>query len=109
MSKHKRDEFREHKSPRTLEPDKQKILEEAEAVADEWCVPMRLRHVLDKMKVDGKDPGIEKMGDIIKNMIDDIYLEAKGEIVESREVAKAIGTLTVKLFKQHLIDAMKGE
>ena len=102
MCKHKRDEFREHKSPRQIDPDKQKVLEEAEAVADEWCVPMRLNHVLGKMTVNGIEPDMGKMGDIIKNMIDDIYIEAKGEIVESREVQKAIGTKTVALYKQHL-------
>lgn len=102
MCKHKRDEFREHKSPRQIDPDKQKVLEEAEAVADEWCVPMRLDHVLGKMTVNGIEPDMSKMADIIKNMIDDIYIEAEGEIVESREVQKAIGTKTVNLFKQRL-------
>lgn len=106
MSKHKRDEFREHRSPRQIDPDKQKVLEEANAIADEWCVPMRLNHVLDKMKIDGEDPGMDQVGSIIKNMIDDIYREAKGEIVESREVQKAIGTKTVTLFKQRLRNKM---
>ena len=107
MCKHKRDEFREHKSPRQIDPDKQKVLEEAEAVADEWCVPMRLNHVLGKMTVNGVEPDMSKLGDIIKNMIDDIYVEAKGEIVESREVQKAIGTKTVALYKQHLRNNLK--
>lgn len=106
MSKHKRDEFREHKSPREIDPDKQKVLEEAEAVADEWCVPMRLQHVLGKMTVNGTEPDMKKMSDIIKNMVDDIYIEAKGEIVESRDVSRAIGTKTVKLYKEYLRSKM---
>lgn len=103
ISKHKRDEFRETKTTRsTIDPDKQKMLDDAQAIAEEWCVPERLRHVIDKMKVDGEDPKMDQMSDIIKNMVDDIYREGKGEIVEGREVSKAIGTMTVKLFKEHL-------
>lgn len=107
ISKHKRDEFREHKSPRQIDPDKQKVLEEAEAVADEWCVPMRLEHVLGKMTTNGVEPEMKDMSNIIKNMVDDIYVEAKGEIVESREVSKAIGNKTVQLFKDRLRQKFK--
>ncbi len=49
---------------------------------------------------------VGQMG-IFKNttqMIADIYREAKGEIIESKHVERAIGTKTVKLFKQHLKD-----
>jgi RNA ligase len=110
IAKHKRDEFRETKSPRLdINPDKLKVLEEAEAIAEEWCVPMRLQHVIGKMTVDGVEPDMKNMGDIIKNMIDDIYVEGKGEIIEGREVAKAIGTKTVQLFKKYLHKKNIGE
>ena len=104
ISKHKRDEFREHKSPRNLglDPDKAKALEDAEAIAEEWCVPMRLQHVLGQLTVDGVEPKMERMGDIINAMVKDIYVEAAGEIIESRDVNRAIGSKTVKLFKEHL-------
>ena len=42
-------------------------------------------------------------------MVEDIYVEGKGEIVESREVAKAIGTKTVKLYKEYLRKKNIGE
>jgi hypothetical protein len=102
MAKHKRDEFREHKTPRLLDADKQKLLDDAEAVADEWCVPMRLEHVIGALTKDGVEPTMEDVPKVINQMIEDIYVEAKGEIVESKEVRKAIGTRTVKLFKQRL-------
>jgi len=104
IAKHKRDDFREMRTPRPtiVDPDKLKVLEQAEAIAEEWCVPMRLRHVLNKMTIDDIEPDMNKMGDIIKNMIDDIYREGKGEIIESREASKAIGTKTVQLFKEYL-------
>ena len=70
---------------------------------------MRLNHVLGKMTANGVEPDISKMGDIIKNMIEDIYTEGKGEIVESREANKAIGTKTVILYKEYLRKKNIGE
>lgn len=104
MSKHKRDEFRETASKRDIEipPDKLLVLKQAEAIADEWCVPMRLNHVLDKMKVDGQEPGIEKTRDVIIAMTDDIYAESAGEIVRSKDVEKAIGSKAARMFKDYL-------
>jgi hypothetical protein len=104
MSKHKRDEFREHKSTRSIveDPEKRAVLEAAEAVAEEWCVPMRLQHVLGHLTKDGVEPTMNQMGEIIKAMIGDIYVEAGDEIKQSRDVEKAIGTKTVKLFTQYL-------
>lgn len=104
MSKHKRAEFREHKTDRKigLDPDKKKVLEDAEAIADEWCVGMRMEHVIDQVKREGFEPKIENIPVIISTMVKDIYTEAAGEIVESREVNRAISTKTVKLFKEYL-------
>lgn len=103
ISKHKRDEFRETKSPRaSISPEQLKVLQDASAIAEEWCVPMRLNHIIGKMTSNGIEPDLKDTGDLIKNMISDIYTEAKGEIVESKEVQKAIGQKTVALFKEYL-------
>lgn len=106
ISKHKRAEFRETKSPRdaNIPPEKLAVLKQAEAIVDEWCVPMRLAHVLDKMKVNGEDPGIEKTKDVIVAMTDDIFAESKGEIVRSKDAERAIGSKTAMLFKRYLAD-----
>lgn len=102
-AKHKRDEFREHATPRKIENvEEQRILEEASAVADEWCVMNRLHHVIQHLTVDGVEPPMERMRDIIREMTQDIYREAAGEIVPSKEVEKAIGKRTVQLFKKYL-------
>ena len=99
IAKHKRPEFaeREH-TPRFADPEQLKVLEEAKEIVEEWVLPERLRHVLDAFpNADMKD-----MNKIIQAMIADVFREAAGEIIESKELKKQIGTKTVKLFKEHL-------
>lgn len=99
MSKHKNDTFSERANqPKVKKKIDLKVLQEAEAIADEWVTDMRLTHILDKIE----DIGIEKTGDVIKAMLEDIYREAKGEIVESEAAKKAITIRTVRLFKTRL-------
>lgn len=102
IAKHKRHDFRETATPRPLDPEKIKVLEQAEAVAEEWCVPMRLQHVLGKLEQGGIFMGMSDIPKVLRAMVDDIYTEAKGEIVESRDVARAISSKAALLFKQHL-------
>lgn len=99
ICKHKRAEFSETKSKRVVDdPAKLQVLEEANAVAEEWVTPQRLQHVVDKI------PGITNdmvhTPVIIKAMIEDVRREAAGEIVESKEVFAAIGRKTAKLWKE---------
>lgn len=103
-AKHKRDEFREHKSPRLLDisPDKLKILEDAKAIAEEWCVNNRLLHVIQHLTVNGEEPQIKDIPKVLDEMMKDIREEAKGEFIETREAVKEIGKRTVELFKQYL-------
>lgn len=99
IAKYKPDEFNETKTKREVNPEQLKVLEDANAIADEWVTNMRLEHVLQKFPA---DVNMESMGDIIKAMIEDVYREGKDEIVEGKEVAKSIGKATVKLFKAKL-------
>jgi hypothetical protein len=99
ICKHKRDEFIETKTPRTVNTADLKVLENAGAIADEWVVPMRLAHVLDKL-VGEKD--IQLIPKVIAAMVEDVYREGKGEIVESKATTSAIGKKTVVLYKQYL-------
>ena len=77
-------------------------MEDARSIAQEWVVTMRLQHILDKM------PGAEMkdMQRIIKTMQADVQIEAEGEIVWSKEVAKAIGKQTAKLVKEYFQDQL---
>lgn len=103
IAKHKRDEFRETKTPRVVEdPAKLKLLQDAESIADEWVTDMRLNHVLQKIQ----EPGMEKMREIISAMVDDILTEGKDEIVDSPAVRKAISTRTAIKYKKMLTDSI---
>jgi hypothetical protein len=95
ISKHKRDDERETKSPReVVDPSKMVVLEKAVAIADEWVTPTRLAHVLDKLG----DVGIERTRDLISAMIEDVMREGAGELVDSREARAAIGRKAAELF-----------
>jgi RNA ligase len=99
MVKHKRDDFRETKSSRSMDPDQLKILEDATAIADEWVVPMRLEHVLQKI------PGPHDVSNtprVVSNMIEDVLRESEGEIVDSKAARRAIGNKAAQLFKTYL-------
>jgi hypothetical protein len=104
ISKYKGDGFNETKTKREVSPEQLKVLEDAKEIAEEWVTNMRLEHVLQKFPA---DVSMEAMGDIIKAMIEDVYREAKDEIVESKAVGKAIGGKTVQLFKAKLQSKLK--
>jgi len=97
MCKHKHDKFRETKTPREVDPEKMKVLEDARAVAEEWVVDMRLQHVMDKMEKVGE---MEHTPLVIKAMIADVKAESEGEVVWSKDVEKAIGRATAQLYKK---------
>ena len=103
ISKHKREDFSETKTKREVSPEQLKILEEANAIADEWVTEMRLTHVLDKLP---QGINVESTGMVIKAMVEDVLREAKGEIVESKDARKAIGRRAAFLFKQRMKDEL---
>jgi hypothetical protein len=99
ICKHKRDEERETTTPRqVVDPAKFAVLQEANAIAEEWVTPTRLEHVLDKL------PGalMEQTRDVIAAMVEDVLREGAGELVNSREARAAIGKKTAELFRAHL-------
>ena len=99
ICKHKGDDFKETTTARpVVDPAKMAVLEDANAVANEWVTATRLEHVLDKL------PGhcMEKMREIIAAMTEDVLREGKGEIVESDAVKKSIGKKTVDMYKNYL-------
>lgn len=96
--KHKGAAFSETKTPRPVaDPAKLAVLTAASAIADEWVTPMRLEHVLQRVPADDMSAAPK----VIAAMVEDVYREGKGEIVESREATAAIGRKTAELLKKY--------
>ncbi len=104
LAKHKRDEERETKTPRKVDPDKQQVLADAQAIADEWVTPTRLEHVLGTLS---GTADITRTREVIAAMTEDVLREGAGEIVDSREARQAIGRVTAQLFQRRLKDALR--
>lgn len=99
IAKHKRKDFAERKNVPVVDADKLVVLEAAGAIADEWVTDMRLTHVLDKL---GNPTDITAIGKVIQAMVEDVLREASGEIVDSKEARKAIGTRAAQLYKNRI-------
>lgn len=102
ICKHKQEGFRETKHPRkVVDASQLQVLTDAEAIADEYVVPMRMEHILLKLPEEQrKDP---KMIPVIMNlMIEDVLKESHGEIVVTDTVRKAIGKKAAVMFKASL-------
>lgn len=101
ITKHKLEAFSERATPQKIvSSDKLVVLAEAEAIATEWVTPMRLQHVLQKLP-DATDD-MRTIPSLIKAMVEDVYREGTGEIVESKEASQAIGKRAAMLFKEHV-------
>lgn len=102
VAKHKRDDFRETRTPRKVSPEQLTVLKEADDIALEWVTDRRLEHVLDAF------PGvrIQQTRDVIHAMIEDVYREGENEIVKSPAAAKAIGKRTAAMLKALLRKAL---
>ena len=100
IAKHKREDFApERKHAPIDDPEKRKLYEDAAEAADEFVTEGRLAHVLDKVFPGAETPTVEKTGDVVKAMVEDVTREAAGEIVDSKELRSAIGKKTATLFK----------
>ena len=97
ITKHKRDEFKETKTKREVDPDKLKVLADAQEVAEEWVTDMRMQHVLDKLPEKGE---LKHIPMVIKAMIEDVKAESEGEVEWSKAVEKSIGRTAVKVYKK---------
>jgi hypothetical protein len=106
IAKHKADTFAERATPpKVVDTAKLEVLAAAEAIAQEWVTPMRLTHVLDKIGV----TSVREMPKVIAAMVEDVFREALGEIVESKDARTAICRRTALLFKERLDQAPRSE
>jgi len=97
IAKHKADAFQERRStPKVVDPEKWKILNEARDIAQEWVTDMRLTHVLDKLQPPAAGP--EDTPRVIKAVIEDVFREAEGEVVETKATRKEVGRTAANLY-----------
>lgn len=101
IAKHKNEEFIETNTKREVDPEKLKVLEDANEIANEWVTNNRLNHVLDKLPLNIDMRSVKL---VINAMVEDIIREAKNEIVDSGPARKAICNKTAKMFKKYLND-----
>lgn len=99
IAKHKRTEFLERKTQPAVDASRQQALDDAQAVADEWVVEMRMTHVLDKL---GNPNDMSATGKVIDAMVEDVMREAAGEVADTTDVRKAIGKAAARMFKERV-------
>jgi len=105
IAKFKSDKFNgERKTPQKIvSADQLKVLSDANEIANEWVTMMRMDHVLDKIP----KGGMEIVPKLIPAMVEDVMREGRGEIVDNKDVRKAIGKKAVELFKLRLESSLK--
>lgn len=101
IAKHRLEKYNERATPQKIvSPEELLVLSKADDIAKEWVTPMRLVHVVDKLP---QPLDLSQMPKVIAAMVEDVYREAKGEIVESKEAQRAISKRTVELFKAFVL------
>lgn len=104
IAKHKRPEERETAHVRAIvDPALLTVLTDAGDIAFEWVTDTRLEHVLAKINA----PDIRATKAVITAMVEDVYREGKGELVEGKEVEVAIGKRTAQLFHARLRNSLR--
>lgn len=102
IAKHKCAAFSERATPqKVVDPSKLVVLKEAQAVADEWVTPNRMKNAQSHFSDSEWD--ISNLGKIIKYIQEDIFREGSGEIVQNPDLYKAIARKTAEVFKSILI------
>lgn len=104
IAKHKRDEFKETKTPREVSPEQFKILEDAKAIANEWVTENRLHNIFSHLSEDEKD--MSNMPNILKIMLEDIHREGNKEIAFTKQVDKEICKSTAQMVKNYFVKKM---
>ena len=104
IAKHKREEFRETKTVREVDPAKKLMFNKAKAVADEFVVMMRLQHVVDRLSATkpGFELSMKNTKTVIGAMIGDIRKEEGDTIEWSKTIQNAIGSRTAVLWREYL-------
>jgi hypothetical protein len=101
----KRNEFRETKKTREVDPNKVEKLLAAQEIADEYVTENRLDHVLDHLaarQLYFNEAGMAMTSDVVREMLGDVKREAGDDVVWSKEAERAVGTRAAKLYKSKI-------
>ena len=107
--KHKREEFSERGRPKVdLDPTVKEARDIAERQAEEWVTPMRLFHVIDHLIAtrDDKEISDQDIPALLAGMVEDVLREGAGEVVDTKDLRKAISRQTVVVYKQTRLDGL---
>lgn len=93
-----------------IDSEKLKVLEEAKEITFEWVTENRLDNILSHIYADDVNllilkniPRLVKdIPRLVKEMIEDILSDPKGEIVDSKELRKAISRETALMVKRRI-------
>lgn len=101
IAKHKGAAFAETRKPRNVEtdPEKMRVLEEANEVADEWMTEGRIHNALSHFPEEKHD--VKYMGEFLEYLVNDVHVEGEGEIVFSKDVDKALSRKAAQLLKDY--------
>lgn len=112
ICKHKRDEFRETATIRSVEvdPARLQVLQDAERIADEWVTAARLQHVLGKLPQGPDNPLTQKRTrEVISAMLEDVLREGMGEFEDTGDARKAISKKAANSYLHYLSSQLRGE
>lgn len=101
IAKHKGDAFAERVHTPRVKPDQLEVLSAADEIAKEWVTEMRLSHVLDKLTPPAAE--LRDIPRVMEAVLADVVREASGEIVESKEAARAIKRRATELYKARIM------
>lgn len=73
-----------------------KVLKDAEDITEEWVTATRLEHVMSKLPQEEWTD--KRTHEVIQAMLEDVFREGKGEIVDSKEARRAVGKKIAKMY-----------
>jgi hypothetical protein len=110
IAKHKGEAFAERMKVPKVQKENLEVMTEAKAIADEWVTENRMAHVLDGLgNCNIEDYSEKDIPRVMKAMMEDVIKESKGEIVDSKDVRRAISTKAVSIFKDRLMEYRKSK
>lgn len=103
IAKHKRPDFSETKTPRQVNPDKLIVLAKVKEICNEWVTENRLSNIITHIYIDPElRLSLKDIPRLINAMIEDVFKEGEGELVESPDLKRAIARETALMVRRRV-------